>query len=80
MGIVVVFIIIFVNIDELFCRCVLTRFILVIVVFLVILFRWLGYKRRWILPRKVDTALAAARPSMACDWIPVIIDISRPDR
>ena len=73
----VVFIIIFVNIAELFCRGVLTRFI---VVFLVILFRWLGYKRRWILQRKVDTALAAARPSMACNRIPAIIGICGPDR
>jgi hypothetical protein len=69
-----------VDIDELFCRGVLAKFIVVIVVFLIILFRRLGYNRRWILPRKVDTTLAAARPSMACDRIPAIIGISGPNR
>ena len=75
----VVFIIIYADIAKLFCWVVIALFILFIIIVLVI-FGGLGYKRRWILPRKFNASLAAAMPSMACDWIPAIIGISWPDR
>ena len=72
-----VFVIFLILLAELFCRGILVLFVLFIVVFLFIVFRWLGYKRRWILPRKFNTSLTAARPVM--DRIPAIICISEPD-
>ena len=71
--------VIFADIAEMLCRGVLALFMLFIIIVLVI-FGGLEYKRRWILPRKFDASLAAARPSMACDRIPAIIGISGPDR
>ena len=50
------------------------------IVFLVIMFGGLGYKRRWILPRKFDASRTATRPGVSCDRIPAIIGISGPDR
>jgi len=76
----VIFLILFADIAELLCRGILVLFILFIVVFLLILFGGIGYKRRWILPRKFNTSLTAARPGMTCDQIPEIIRISGPDR